>query len=117
MGVGAAAAVTAFQVITWSEREATDERNVAEKTDVHPIVKAGKEQIPPNGKKLAFEELMDKTETAEFDKPVVSAAVRDVGILETMLEESYCDVPMESRPIEKVDSVWKSWGWFSNHKS
>ena len=99
--VGAVAAVTAFQIITRSEIEATEE------LDTHLTVP--EEQSSPNDKPLKFEESNDDT---EIDNPVSSSIVRDSVNADTMLDESYYDISPKLSPIEKVDNAWKLWGRF-----
>lgn len=93
--VGAVAAVTAFQIITRSEIESTEEPYT------HLTV--------PDDKPLKFEESNDDT---EIDNPVSSSIVRDSVNANTMLDESYYDVSPKLNPIEKVDNAWNLWGKF-----
>ena len=121
VGVGAAAAVTAFQMITRSERDTSERHDIAEDTeDPRPFVpvEAGKEQSPSKDVKPgpSFDELMDKAGTTQIDEPVGSAVVRDIinADADPVLGESYCEVSPKPSPIEKVDNAWRSWGWFFN---
>ena len=122
VGVGAAAAVTAFQIMTRSQMDTSERHGIAEDAEEpKPLVpvETSQEQSPSKDVKPgpSFEELMDKAGITQFDEPVASAVVRDIINADTdpVLDESYCEVSSpKPSPIEKVDSAWRSWGWFFN---
>lgn len=107
VGVGAAAAMTAFQIMMRAEKEISERPNIAE------TVETGKERSPSKDVKPgpSFDELMDKAGITQFDEPVASAVVRDIvnADADPVLDESYCEVSPE-----KVDNAWRPWGWFFN---
>ena len=111
VGVGAVAAVTAFQIITRSE----------ETSDSHDIVENAKEPDPLDPAEdvkptPTCEESLDNAGITQFDEPVASAVVQEAINANTDpgLEESYCEVSPKAKPSEKVDNAWRSWGWFFN---
>ena len=103
VGVGAAAAVTAFQIMARAE-------NAEEPKPLVPV-ETGKERLPSKDVKPgpSFDELMDKAGVTQLDEPVASAVVRDVvnADADPVLDESYCEVSPKPSPIEKVDDAWR----------
>lgn len=79
--IGAVAAATAFQIMTWSENEATEEPET--------LLTVPEEQSFHNDKPLEFEESKNDT---EIDEPVASVVARDFVNVDTILDESYYDV-------------------------
>lgn len=73
--VGAVVAVTAFQIMTWSENEATEEPETL--------------LTVPDDKPLEFDESKNDT---KIDEPVASVVARDFVNVDTILDESYYDV-------------------------
>ena len=121
VGVGAAAAMTAFQIMMRAEKEISERPNIAENAEEpKPLVpvETGKERSPSKDVKTgpSFDELMDKAGITQFDEPVASAVVRDIvnADADPVLDESYCEVSPKPYLIEKVDNAWRPWGWFFN---
>lgn len=111
IGVGAATVMAAIQIITRSEREVVEEGELAEKIEGGSSLVAD-----PHKDDSPLEDLMDKAGNTQLDEPEASSVVRDIVNADTssMLNESYCQVSPKQSPIEKVDSAWRPWGWFSN---
>ena len=113
--------MTAFQMMARSEREITEECDVAEKMEGAELplpAELREAQSPTEDRQAAptLEQMMDKAGVTQFDEPVAAAVVRDIvnADADAALDESYCEVSPKPSPIEKVDNAWRSWGWFFN---
>ena len=110
IGVGAAAALTAFQIITRPD-------DTSESCDV---MENDIEQSPSSGvmRSPVCDKSMDNAETTQLDEPVASTVSRDVTNTDPVLEESFCQVSPKSTPDDKADDKaddgGRSWRWFYN---